>query len=246
MAMPVLSPQSSVLSRQRTEDSRNRYHVATLLVPFLLAGTVTCRQDMHDQPKFKGYRETTFFADKRSARPAVEDTVARGQLREDEKFYTGKADGKPIAELPMPVTLDLLRRGRERYDIFCAPCHDRTGSGLGMVVRRGYRRPNSFHIDRLRESPPGYYYDAISNGFGSMADYTAQIDPADRWAIVAYIRALQLSQRATLADVPEEERAALAAAPAPTPGPAVIQPSGEWIPKTNQKPARPESTGKHR
>ena len=200
---------------------------------------------MHDQPKFKGFRESTLFSDKRSARPVVEDTVARGQLHENEKFYTGKSDGKPVTELPVPVTMELLRRGRERYDIFCSPCHDRTGSGLGMVVRRGYRRPNSFDIDRLRESPPGYFYDVISNGFGAMSDYAAQIEPSDRWAIVAYVRALQLSQRATLSDVPESERAALAAAPAPTPLPAVIQPSGEWIPKTDQKPARAESTGKH-
>jgi len=206
---------------------------------------MSCRQDMHDQPKFKGYRGTSLFADKRSARPVVEGTVARGQLREDEKFYTGKADGKPIAELPVPLTRQLLDRGRERYDIFCAPCHDRTGAGLGMVVRRGFRRPNSLHIDRLRESPVGYFYDVMTSGFGSMADYAAQIEPADRWAITAYIRALQLSQRAALADVPEDERAKLASAPEPTPGPQLVAPSEDWRPKRDEKPPVTRTEEKH-
>jgi len=209
---------------------------ATLVLA--VAAAAACRQDMHDQPKFRGYRGTSFFPDKRSARPAIPDTVARGMLREDARFYTGKADGKPIAELPVPLTAELLSRGRERYDIFCSPCHDRTGSGLGMVVRRGYRRPNSFHTDRLRESPVGYFYDVMTVGFGAMSDYAAQIPPEDRWAIAAYIRALQLSQRAKLTDVPEEERATLAALPAPTPGPAVIPPVPDWKPKADEK-ARP-------
>lgn len=234
-AIGVLSPQSSVLSWGRS---------AALLSLVLLAG-VACRQDMHDQPKFRGYRQTSFFPDKRSARPVVEDTVARGQLREDERFYTGKADGKPIADLPVPVTRELLSGGRERYEIFCAPCHDRTGGGLGMVVRRGYRRPNSFHLDRLRESPAGYFYEVMTVGFGSMSDYAAQIEPEDRWAIVAYIRALQLSQRATLADVPEEERGKLAAAPAPTPGPQVVPPSQDWSPKNDENPPAKSPGEKH-
>jgi hypothetical protein len=203
---------------------------------------------MHDQPKFRGYRGTSFFPDKRSARPAIPDTVARGTLREDARFFTGKADGKPIAELPVPLTAELLARGRERFDIFCSPCHDRTGSGLGMVVRRGYRRPNSFHTDRLRDSPVGYFYDVITNGFGAMSDYAAQIPPEDRWAIAAYIRALQLSQRAKLADVPEEEKARLAALPAPTPGPAVIPPVPDWKSKGDEKVLAPpgaRTEGKH-
>lgn len=212
-----------------------RGRCVALLSLVLFAGAVACRQDMHDQPKFKGYRQTSFYPDKRSVRPVVEDTVARGQLREDEKFYTGKADGKPVAQLPVPLTRELLTRGRERYEIFCSPCHDRTGRGLGMIVRRGYRRPNSLHIDRLRESPVGYFYDVMSNGFGAMSDYASQIEPADRWAIAAYVRALQLSQRATLADVPEQERAGLAAAPAPTPGPEVVPPSKDWTPKRDEK-----------
>jgi mono/diheme cytochrome c family protein len=211
---------------------RNSVAVAVMAMS---ASLMSCRQDMHDQPKFKGYRGTSFYPDKRSVRPVVEDTVARGQLREDEKFYTGKSDGKPVTQLPVPLTRELLARGRERFDIFCSPCHDRTGHGLGTVVRRGYRRPNSLHIDRLRESPVGYFYDVMSNGFGAMSDYASQIEPADRWAIAAYIRALQLSQRATLADVPEQERARLAAVPAPTPGPQVVPPSQDWTPKRDEK-----------
>ena len=195
---------------------------------------------MHDQPKFRGFRMTSFYPDKRSVRPVVEDTVARGQLRENDAFYTGKADGKPVATLPVPLTAELLARGQQRYDIFCSPCHDRTGGGLGMIVRRGYRRPNSFHIDRLRESPVGYFYDVMSNGFGAMSDYAGQIEPADRWAIAAYIRALQLSQHSPLSDVPETERAALAAMPAPTPGPQVVVPSADWVPRADErKPAAP-------
>jgi hypothetical protein len=201
----------------------------------MAASLVACRQDMHDQPKFKGYRKTSFFSDKRSVRPVIEDTVARGQLRSDDRFYTGKEDGKPLVDLPVPVTKALLSRGRERYDIFCAPCHDLTGAGLGTVVRRGLRRPNSFHVDRLRESPAGYFYDVMSNGFGSMSDYSAQIEPGDRWAIVAYIRALQLSQRAALSDVPESERARLDALPAPTPGPEIVPPSKEWNQKRDER-----------
>jgi mono/diheme cytochrome c family protein len=197
---------------------------------------------MHDQPKFKGYRSTSFYPDKRSARPVVEDTVARGQLHENEAFATGKTDGKPVAAMPVAITKELLARGRDRYEIFCTPCHDRTGSGLGMVVRRGFRRPNSFHIDRLRDSPPGYYFDVMTNGFGAMSDYATQLDPADRWAITAYIRALQLSQRATVADVPEAVRAKLAALPAPTPGPELMLPSEDWKSKADE---RAKSEGRH-
>jgi mono/diheme cytochrome c family protein len=127
-------------------------------------------------------------------------------LHSDTHFYTGKVDGNLVETLPFPVTRTLLERGHERYEIYCAPCHDRVGSGQGMVVRRGFRRPPSLHIDRLREAPIGHFFDVISNGFGAMPDYAAQIPPRDRWAIAAYIRALQLSQHATLADVPAELR----------------------------------------
>jgi mono/diheme cytochrome c family protein len=171
--------------------------------------TAGCRQDMHDQPKYEPYERSTFFADQRSARPLVEGTVARGQLRNDERLYSGKSGAVFAAEFPLPVTAAVLRRGQDRYAIYCTPCHGALGYGDGMVVRRGYRQPATFHQDRLRQQPPGYYYDVITNGFGAMPDYAAQVPVVDRWAIVAYLRVLQLSQNATLADVPESERGRL-------------------------------------
>lgn len=172
---------------------------------------VGCRQDMHDQPRYEPFEASTVFEDGRSARPLVEGTVARGQLRTDTHFHAGRVDGELAEVLPMPLTRALLERGRERYNIFCAPCHDRTGGGNGMIVRRGMRQPPSFHIERLRQLPVGYYFDVITNGFGVMMDYASRIPPPDRWAITAYIRALQLSQHATLADVPDQVRQRLEA-----------------------------------
>jgi mono/diheme cytochrome c family protein len=173
--------------------------------------TSACRQDMHDQPKFIPLRSSGFFADGRSERPLIEGTVARGHLDDDSAYYTGKGPGgKPLDAFPFPVTGDVIARGRQRFDIYCSPCHGRLGDGDGMIVRRGFRRPPSYHIDRLRNAPDGYLYGVISTGFGAMQDYAAQIEPRDRWAIVAYIRALQLSQNATIADVPAEARAQLA------------------------------------
>lgn len=169
-----------------------------------------CRQDMQDQPKYIPLRPSTFFADGRSERPFVEGTVARGHLNADSVFYTGKADGKPVEGFPFPVTRDVLNRGRERFNIYCSPCHDQLGNGNGMIVRRGYRHPPSYHIDRLRQIQDGYIFDVITNGFGAMPDYASQIPAADRWAIVAYIRVLQYSQHAPLTDVPEA-RAEIAA-----------------------------------
>jgi len=177
------------------------------------AGLSGCRQDMHDQPKYIPLRPSTFFTDGRSARPLIEGTVARGHLNEDTLYYTGKGpDTKPAKEFPMPVTKELILRGEQRFNIYCTPCHDRTGNGNGMIVRRGYRRPPTYHSDRLREQPNGYFYDVITNGFGAMPDYAAQIEPQDRWAIVAYIRALQLSQQASINDVPAEARGQLGGA----------------------------------
>lgn len=187
---------------------------AVIAVAAAVAGA-GCRRDMQDQPKYKNLRGSAFFDDKRSARPVVEDTVARGFLYADLRFLTGKENGQPIAILPVPLTRELLERGRERFGIFCTPCHGLTGNGLGVIVQRGYRQPPSFHIDRLREAPVGYFYDVETHGFGSMMDYAAQIPPSDRWAIAAYIRALQLSQRTTMADVPAEARTALESASAP-------------------------------
>jgi hypothetical protein len=181
-----------------------------------LASTTACRQDMHDQPKYIPLRPSSFFADGRSARPQIEGTVSRGHLNEDTALLTGKgADGKPLDTFPFPVTKQVIERGRERFNAFCTPCHDRTGNGDGMIVRRGFRHPPSYHQDRLRQVPNGYIFDVITSGFGAMPDYAAQIQPRDRWAIVAYIRALQLSQQASVNDVPEGDRAKLDAPPAP-------------------------------
>ncbi len=161
---------------------------------------------MADQPRYKPLARSEFFGDDRSARPAIEGTVARGALQTDELFYTGKIGGKEADVFPYPVDEATFRRGRERFNIYCSPCHDRTGRGEGLVVRRGYRPPPSFHIDRLRQAPPGHFFNVMTHGLGAMPDYAEQIPPEDRWAIAAYIRALQLSQQAQLADVPEKER----------------------------------------
>lgn len=163
-----------------------------------------CRQDLYDQPRKKPYAASEFFDDGRSARPPVPGTIARGQLNADPHLYTGRVNGQLVTTFPFPVDRAVLERGRSRYNIYCAPCHDRVGNGDGMVVLRGYRQPPSLHIDRLRQAPAGHYFDVMTNGLGAMPDYAAQIDAHDRWAVVAYIRALQLSQRATTAEVPPE------------------------------------------
>lgn len=164
----------------------------------LLSG---CRQDMHNQPKFYPQRGSEFYADGRSVRPQVENTVARNQLRQDAYFFTGFDGGKEGDGMPFPVTETVIHRGQERYNIFCTPCHSRVGNGAGMIVQRGYAAAGNFHTDRLRAMPLGHFFNVISNGYGAMPDYAAQLTPEERWAVVAYIRALQLSQRATEADV---------------------------------------------
>jgi mono/diheme cytochrome c family protein len=180
-----------------------------MLLAFVLLAASACRQDMHDQPKFIPLRESTFFADVRSARPLVEGTVARDHLRDDPLLYTGKVDGTDSTVLPFPVDSTLMARGQERFNIYCSPCHGRTGMGDGMVVRRGYRHPPSLHDPRVRDAPVGHFFDVMTNGFGAMPDYAAQVPVRDRWAIAAYIRALQFSEHATVADVPEAERGRL-------------------------------------
>jgi len=165
-----------------------------------------CRQDMHDQPKYIPLRESAFFSDARSARPFVEGTVARGHLNDDELTYSGKINGQDATMFPAPVTAATMARGRERFNIYCSPCHGRTGQGDGMIVQRGYRRPPSYLEDRLINAPVGHFFDVITNGFGVMPYYASQIRVEDRWAIIAYVRALQLSGHATLADVPSSER----------------------------------------
>lgn len=164
------------------------------LALLLIVLAAACRQDMHDQPKVKPQSASAFFPDGRGARPLVDGTVARSAVLGDTPYLTGKQGGKPVPLAPVPVTEETLTRGHQRYDIFCSPCHDRVGTGDGMIVQRGYRRPPSFHIDRLRRAPVGHFFDVITNGYGSMPDYKQQIPVRDRWAIVAYIRALQWSQ----------------------------------------------------
>lgn len=163
----------------------------------MLAG---CRQDMHNQPKFFPQRGTTFYVDGRSARPQVANTVAREQLHEDSYFYTGMVAGKEGDGLPMTLTPELMARGQERYNVYCTACHSRVGNGAGMIVQRGYKPAGNFHTDRLRNAPLGHFFAVMTNGYGAMPDYSAQLTPADRWAVAAYIRALQLSQDAKSAD----------------------------------------------
>jgi cbb3-type cytochrome c oxidase subunit III len=214
------------------EKNLRNLWMALLFVP-VMAG---CRQDMQDQPKMKPYRGTTFFADKLSARQPIEGTVPRGFLRTDTEFFTGKKSNRTatpgtqtvqgqqtqnnsfpddIDYFPIPVTEEVVKRGRDRYNIFCSACHGFTGNGDGMIVRRGFRRAASFNDDRLRQAPVGHFFDAITNGWGAMPSYASQIPVQDRWAIIAYIRALQESQSnlATPSASPSP-----ASSPTPTPG----------------------------
>jgi mono/diheme cytochrome c family protein len=197
----------------------NRKRLLLAVGAVALAGSAACRQDMHNQPKYTPLRASAFFADGASARPPVEGTVARGLLHADEAFYTGMQDGAPIREMPLPVDEALLARGQVRYNIFCAPCHGATGDGNGMIVQRGYRRPPSMHEARLRDAEAGHYFDVMTNGFGAMPDYRMQVSPRDRWAITAYIRALQLTQPV---------------APPTGPGDAVAPPQAPAVPGAGQ------------
>ena len=191
---------------------RNSFRVALLLLGVCLAGAA-CRRDMQDQPKMKPYRSSSFYADGLSMRQPVPGTIPRGFLHSDSVLFTGKKE-KSVSSVPtpspaaggqnayaddtdafpFPITEATVQRGRERYDIFCSVCHGLTGHGDGMIVRRGFRRAASFHDDRLRQAPVGHFFDAITNGWGAMPSYATQIPVQDRWAIIAYVRALQLSQ----------------------------------------------------
>jgi mono/diheme cytochrome c family protein len=193
-------------------------HVA--VVVFAAAALAGCRQDMHNTPRADPLRESLFAKGVSSARLPVEGTVARGTLKDDAGFFTGMEAGTEANALPFALTAAVLDRGEDRYNIFCAPCHGVSGRGDGMIVRRGYRQPPSLHIDRLRGASIGHFYDVMTNGFGAMPDYRGQMSPRDRWAIAAYLRALQLSQHATAADIPAEERQKLSQAPAPASGAA--------------------------
>ncbi|MGH9441734.1 MAG: c-type cytochrome [Thermoanaerobaculia bacterium] len=173
--------------------------------------SAACRQDMFNQPKYKPLQASTFFADGRASRPLPDDTVPYGESRPDELLKTGRVNGLVVDEFPFPVTAAILDRGQQRYTIFCSVCHGATGNGNGMVVQRGFKAPPSFHSDRLRQAPAGHFFEVMTNGFGAMYDYRSRITPEDRWAIAAYIRALQLSQNASLSDIPASESTRLEA-----------------------------------
>ncbi|MGE0822183.1 MAG: cytochrome c [Candidatus Binatia bacterium] len=182
-------------------------HVA--LFGFILSGLIFvtgCRQDMHNQPRFKPLAENTFFSDNRAARPLVAGVVARGTLKEDEHLFTGRVNDEWVTTFPFPITKEVILRGQERFNIYCSPCHGQLGDGEGAIVQRGMKHPPSYHIERLREAPPGYFFNVITNGFGAMFDYSDRVSVRDRWAIISYIRALQLSQHASIDDVPKDER----------------------------------------
>jgi cytochrome c1 len=195
---------------------------ALLSAALVVAG---CRQDMHDAPRYDPLEASTVLAGGASAQPLVEGTVARGLLNDDVLLHTGKDGGQPSAVFPFPITRVDLDRGQERYDIYCAPCHSKTGDGNGMVVQRGFRQPPSFHTDRLRQTAPGDIFDRITNGFGVMPDYRAQIPVDDRWRIVAYLKALQLTQQGTTSDLPAADLTRLQAGETAPAAPAGGTPS---------------------
>lgn len=203
---------------------------ALVIVALGVAGSA-CRQDMHQAPRYDPLEKSDFFADQRASRQLVDHTVARGFLRDDTVFYTGKVNGQPVEDVPAAAMAafgndlgKMVARGQDRFNIYCSPCHGRTADGNGMIVQRGYKQPSSFHIDRLRAQPLGYFYDVMTIGFATMPDYSAQVAPQDRWAIATYIRTMQYSRHAPLADVPAADRSRLdgdtapAAAAAPAHG----------------------------
>ena len=197
------------LSKLKSEMTiASRRPVTLFGAVLLLIGTAGCelRQAMYDQEKYEPLEASAFFADGMSFRSQVDGTVAQGQLRLDEHFYQGKIQGQLAATLPMAVDRQLLERGRERFNIFCSPCHDKTGSGNGMIVQRGLKQPPSYHQERLREVPVGHFFDVMTNGFGVMYSYASRIPVADRWAIVAYIKVLQLSQNLEFDQLPAEDQ----------------------------------------
>jgi hypothetical protein len=189
------------MTRVRIDNPRKLLPAILLLI----AVTAGCRLDMHIQPYYRPLAQSDFFGDERSARLPVDGTVARGDLHEDTYFYTGKINNAPGEYMPFPVTKEVLDRGRERFNINCTPCHGRVGDGNGFIPSRGFRQPPSYHIDRLRHAPIGYFFDVMTNGYGVMPEYGTQVAPRDRWCIAAYIRALQLSQNATAEDVAGKE-----------------------------------------
>ena len=176
------------------------------LVGILVVFGAGCRQDMHDTPRYEVYEANAQFADNRASRAAPAGTVARGLLRDDEALYTGRIDGQLVESVPFALSHADLKRGQERFTIYCTPCHGQLGDGNGMVVQRGLRQAASYHQDRLRQERIGYFYDVVTNGFGAMQSYAEQVPVRDRWLIAAYVRALQLSQNASVNDVPQDRR----------------------------------------
>jgi cytochrome c553 len=197
---------------------------------------------MHDAPRYEPLEEAAIFTDGRASRSLVANTVARGQLRDDVHLSTGKIDGKLVSEFPMPVTSEVMARGQERFNVFCSPCHGQTGEGNGMIVQRGFRQPPSYHEDRLVNVPVGHFFDVMTNGFGAMQDYASQVPVADRWAIAAYIRALQFSRRATMDDVPADRRAEMEKAPVAA-APRGQTPVGQAAPAPGTPPAGAPAPG---
>jgi len=198
---------------------------AALIVPLM-----GCRNDMHDQPRYKPLAATDFFSDHRSARQPVEGTIARGYARIDEARYTGKINGEDIDQFPFPITKADIERGQNRFNVYCTPCHGRLGDGTGLVVQRGFRQPPSYYDERLMSAPVGHFFDVMTNGFGAMASYASRVEPDDRWRIAAYIRALQLSENAKISDVPTDQQQNL---------PAEVPPRGLNQAPLPQAPATP-------
>ena len=205
--MPPIHALSGRATPGNAMHSRSAHHWLSLTV-LAAVGLVCagCHQDMRDQPRYEALESSAFFPDRMIARHAVEGTVARGQLHEDAAFATGKENGQFVSEIPLEIDEAFLLRGRERYQIHCSMCHGYSGQGDGMVVQRGFNRPPSLHLDHVKDAPSGHYFDVITNGFGLMPRYGPRIPIRDRWAIVAYVRVLQISRSATLGDVPEDQR----------------------------------------
>ncbi|MFA5911799.1 MAG: cytochrome c [Vicinamibacterales bacterium] len=197
----------------------------TLALLAAAALTAACRQDMHDTPRYEAFEANNTFADGRASRSAPAGTVARGWLRDDEALYTGKVAGQLVEQFPFAIGEAEMHRGQQRFNIYCTPCHGKLGDGKGMVVQRGLRQAASYHQERLRQEKVGYFFDVITNGFGAMQGYADQIPARDRWLIVSYVRALQLSQHASVDDVPADQRAGLDASASPVPSASTEKPA---------------------
>lgn len=209
-------------------EAASRRLKAVALLAVLAVAAAGCDHGMEDQYKVKAYTPSDFFPDGRSERLPVPGTVARGEARLDSLLYTGKIDGRFADLFPFAVTADVLKRGQERYGIYCSECHDRAGTGNGMIVRRGFPHPEAFGTDHMRGLPAGQLYDAIANGYQRMFPFNAAVDVKDRWAIVAYIRALQLSQDARVSDLPAQDRQALEKQPASVSTDPALEDMASW------------------